>query len=81
MNLVANICLSDIPAEVIYTAPSGKKYLSVQINERREVGMRGETHYITCLPKKELRRDGVNYFIGSAKPSAFDNGQNNAGNV
>ena len=69
VKFLGSICLSDIPKDVIrvYQA-NGKAYLSFAIIERKEVGKNGETHFISCAPKKEERRDGTNYVIGDIKP-------------
>ena len=44
-----------------------KIYLNVWIGERKEpvtFGNNTFTHYVSCSPKKEERKDGENYFIG-----------------
>lgn len=66
-----SICLSDIPKEVMRKAANGKVYVNISIAPRKEVGKFGHTHYITCRPKAEEVKEGVNYFIGDLKPSAF----------
>lgn len=69
--ITGSICLSDIPKSQIkaVTHKDGtvKKYLNIKLGERKEVGKRGETHYISCAPKKEEKIEGEKYFIGSAK--------------
>ena len=66
--LYGSICLSDIPTELIKKLDNGKLYLNVSVQERREVGTYGETHFISCRPKnKEERKEGVNYIIGGLK--------------
>lgn len=73
MNYYGSICLSDIAATgQAKKASNGKIYLNISIRERREVGERGDTHYITCAPKKDERVDGVNYIVGNIKPSEWE---------
>lgn len=66
-----SICLSDIPRsqmkKVMCKDGKEKVYLNVWIGERKEPVTFGEhtyTHYVSCAPKKEERKDGENYFIG-----------------
>lgn len=40
-NYYGSICLTDIPKELIKTASNGKKYLNIDIYERKEVGKFG----------------------------------------
>lgn len=68
MNYYGSICLSDIPKEVIKTGKNGKKYLNISIWEREKPSEWGQTHTISCAPKKEERQEGVNYLIGDLKP-------------
>ena len=70
-----SICLSDIPRELITTAKNGKKYLNIEIGERRQPSQFGATHYVKASVKQEQKQDGVNYYIGDLKPSKFDSGQ------
>lgn len=42
-------------------------FLNVSVVERKEAGKFGDTHFITCAPKKEERREGENYIIGDLK--------------
>lgn len=73
VNLYGSICLTDIPKELITVGRNGKKYLNVVINKRREVSQYGMTHYVKAHCRKELQRDGVNYYIGDLKPSSYQN--------
>lgn len=82
--LVGSICLSDIPKELIRTAQNGKKYLNICVAARKEPrtfnnanGSRTYTHYISCAPKQEERKDGVNYYIADLETKNFG-GQKNA---
>ena len=74
-NLYGSICLSDIPKELITTARNGKKYLNVVVNQRREVGQFGHTHYIKAYAKKGSVGPDTNLYIGELKPSEFQSGQ------
>lgn len=71
-NLFGSICLTDIPRELIkeVTLKDGtkKKYLNISIWERKQPTEFGQTHNVSCMPKKEERKDGVNYYIGQLKP-------------
>lgn len=71
-NYFGSICLSDIPKELITVGKNGKKYLSVVVNQRREVGQYGHTHYIKAYAKKGTVASDVNLYIGELKPSEFD---------
>lgn len=71
MDLFGSICLTDIPKELIREGKNGKKYLSIEVRERREVGRFGDTHYVKAYCKKDERKDDVNYFIGDLKPSSY----------
>lgn len=66
-----SICLSDIPKEEIKEY-NGKKYLNVAIFKMREPktfqsknGPRTFTHCVSCKPKPENVREGVNYYLGN----------------
>lgn len=73
-NYFGSICLSDIPKELITTAKNGKKYLSVVVNRRREIGQYGHTHYIKVYTKKGTIATDTNLYIGELKPSEQDKG-------
>lgn len=87
------ICLSNIPKELIKTVTTkdGRvlKYLDITVSQRREPkeftlpdgSKKVVTHYISCAPKKDLRVEGVNYFIAdlqmvsteaNREPNPFD---------
>ena len=67
-----SICLSDIPKELITTGKNGKKYLNIEVGERRQPSQYGATHYVKASVKAEQRQEGVNYYSGDLKPSRFD---------
>lgn len=69
-----SLCLSDIPKELITVGKNGKKYLNIEIGERRQPSQYGATHYVKCSVKSEQKREGVNYYIGELKPSKYDSG-------
>lgn len=70
--LIGSICFSDIPKEVIKAVECKdgqiRNYFKVAIIERNYVSRLGYTHFISCSPKKEERKEGVNYIIGDVKP-------------
>ena len=74
--LYGSICLSDIPREEIKAVTlkdgSVKKFLNISVIERKEKGMYGDTHFISCAPKKDERKEGVNYIIGDLKTWASE---------
>lgn len=68
--LIGSICLSDIPRDVMKKVMckdgSQKIFVNIAVMERKEpstFGDRTYTHFISCAPKKEERKEGVNYFI------------------
>ena len=71
MILTGSICLSDIPKELFKKVKCAdgveRVYLNVAILERKEVSKFGHTHVMSCSPKKEERKEGVNYFCGDFK--------------
>ena len=71
MILSGSICLSEIPREQMkkVMCKDGKEriYLNVAVIERKEKSQFGHTHFITCSPKKEEQKEGVNYIIGDLK--------------
>lgn len=75
MNLIGSICLSDIPKEFIRTGRDGKQYLPVYIGQRRQTSQYGHTHFIKVYVPKDRREEGVEYFIGEAKPSEYQTQQ------
>lgn len=77
-NYYGSICLSDIPKDLITTARNGKKYLNVVVNQRREVGQYGHTHYIKAYAKRGTVAPDVNLYIGELKPSDYNNEGNMA---
>lgn len=72
-NFYGSICLTDIPKSLITTGRNGKKYLNVVVNERREVGQYGQTHYIKAYARKDAVPPGTNLYIGELKPSEYGN--------
>lgn len=71
-NFYGSICLSDIPKDLITHGKNGKKYLSIVVNERREVGKYGHTHYIKVYAKKKSVSPDATLYIGELKPSEFE---------
>lgn len=70
--LFGSLCLSDIPRELIREGKNGKKYISIEVDERKTPSQFGDTHYIKVWCKAAERKEGVNYFIGDLKPSKYD---------
>ena len=69
--LIGSICLSNIPRSEMkkIMCKDGKErvFLNVAVVERKEPSQFGDTHFITCAPKKEERQEGVNYIFGDLK--------------
>ena len=70
-NLFGSICLSDIPREQMkkVMCKDGKEriYLNIFIGEKKKPSTfdgKTYTHSVSCAPKKEDRKEGVNYYIG-----------------
>lgn len=70
MDYYGSLCLSDIPARLIKEGKDGKKYLNINIVQRKEPSQYGETHFIAASCKKEEQIDGENRFIGGCQPFA-----------
>lgn len=76
-NLYGSICLSDIPKELmkkVMTAKGEKIFLNISIGEKKEpvtFDNRAYTHYVSCAPRKEERKEGVYYGIGDLMESTF----------
>lgn len=70
-SMYGSICLSDIPKEQMkkVKCKDGQEriYLNVRVVERKQPSQYGHTHFITCEPKKEERKEGVNYIFGDLK--------------
>lgn len=69
--LYGSICLSDIPRSqmrrVVTRDGREKVYLNIQVAPRREprsYSGRVYTHYVSCAPRREERKEGESYFIG-----------------
>ena len=70
MLLTGSINLTDIPKECIkqIQCKDGKTraFLNIAVLDRKEPVVFGErryTHFISCAPRKEERKEGVNYYI------------------
>lgn len=70
-SLYGSICLSEIPREQMkkVLCKDGKEriFLNIRVSERKEPATFGNntyTHFVSCSPKKEERKEGVNYFLG-----------------
>lgn len=69
--LIGSICLSKIPRSEMkkILCKDGKEriFLNVAVVERKEKSQFGDTHFITCAPKKEERKEGIDYIFGDLK--------------
>lgn len=80
--LVGSICLSDIPKNLLkkVTCKDGKEriYLNVAIITKKNPQTfnnggvpRTYTHFISCAPKKEERKENENYILGDLETKTF----------
>ena len=71
MILYGSICLSDIPRDVMKKVVckdgTTKVFVNISVFELKEKSKYGDTHIISCSPKQEERKDGVNYIFGHLK--------------
>lgn len=71
--IVIDICLTDVPKELITEGKNGKKYLKLVLNERKSEGKFGETHTLQLSQTKEARLAGVKpTYVGSGKAYKFE---------
>lgn len=69
--LTGSICLTDIPRsqmkKVVCKDGKERVFLNVAVFAKKNpqtFGDRTYTHFISCAPKKEERKDGENYILG-----------------
>lgn len=69
--LYGSLDLTKIPKELIkkVTMKDGSVhcFLNISVGERKEPAKFGERivdHFVSCAPKKDEQKEGVNYFIG-----------------
>ena len=71
--IVIDICLTDVPKELITEGKNGKKYLKVVLNERKSEGKYGETHTLQLSQTKEQREAKASpVYVGSGKAYIFE---------
>ena len=71
--IVIDICLTDVPKELITEGKNGKKYLKLVLNERKSEGKFGETHTLQLSQTKEARLAGAKpTYVGSGKAYKFE---------
>lgn len=70
-SLHGSICLSEIPREQMkkVMCKDGKErvFVNIWVGERKEPATFGDrvyTHFVSCAPKKDERKEGANYFLG-----------------
>lgn len=71
--LTGSICIDDLDKSAIVTASNGKRYISINVVERKKVGKFGETHFISQYVKGAEK----NPIIGNMKP--LSGGQSGGG--
>ena len=71
--IVIDICLTDVPKELITEGKNGKKYLKLVLNERKSEGKYGETHTLQLSQTKEQREAKTPpVYVGSGKAYKFE---------
>lgn len=82
--LTGSICLTDIPREmmkkVLCKDGVERVYLNISVLTRKEPvtfggkdgNPRTYTHFVSCAPKKDDRKEGVNYIIGDLTERVFE---------
>lgn len=72
---IGSICLSDIPQSEIkkVMCRDGKErlFVNIKVVRRKSVAENGDTHFISCEPKPEQRREGVKYIFGNLRPLVY----------
>lgn len=82
--LTGSICLSDIPRELVrkVTCRDGRErmYLNIAVITKKNPQTftnngvdRTYTHFVSCSPKQEERKEGVNYILGDLETKNFGN--------
>lgn len=75
-----NICLSDIPKDLIRYAGNGKAYINLNISELRQPDDRGNDHTISVFVPQERREDYPDkVYIGRGKEIIPDEQQHIGG--
>lgn len=67
--ITGSICVDDIDKSAITTGNNGKRYININIVERKKTGKYGETHFIAQYVKGA--DSYKNPIIGNAKPLAW----------
>lgn len=62
-NIQIDLCLTDIDRSKVHQGKNGKNYITLYLNERKEVGKYGETHTLSA----GKREDGTTNYVGSGK--------------
>lgn len=69
--LYGSICLSNVPKElfkkVMCKDGVERVYLNIKVVELNQQSQYGDTHFVSCEPKKEERKEGTNYIFGNLK--------------
>ena len=52
-----NICLTDIPKELIRRASNGKAYINLNVSELRDIDERGNDHTISVFVPQDRRAE------------------------
>jgi len=80
MNLYGKIYLADIPKHLILIDDNGRKYIKVDIRQRRQPSQWGYTHYIK-VDASSVDPGNQQFYIGDLKPSKWQPEQQQAQNA
>lgn len=68
-----NICLSDIPKDLIRKAGNGKSYINLNIGELKQTDERGNNHYVSIYIPEEFKNQYPDkIFIGRGRELHFE---------
>lgn len=77
-NYFGRICLDSIPDGLSYVGKDGRRYVNIEVRERRDVSRYGYTHFVRAYKICESMEDARERpFIGDLRPSRF-NGEGKA---
>ena len=71
-----NICLTDIPKDLIRRASNGKDYINLNVTELREADERGNDHTISVFVPQDRREEYPDkIYIGRGKRVDYSDAQ------
>ena len=71
-----NICLTEIPKDLIRRASNGKCYINLNVTELRETDERGNDHTVSVFVPQDRREEYPNkIYIGRGRLVGYDDAQ------